>query len=331
MLSQKNLIRILINTAIGLILIFFWVKLININEALDYLKGANLWAIIPFFLLFMVSNILRSWRLKILLEEFKIPLKRLVYLNYLSQLLSFTIPLRVGEVSKGAYLSLNYPIAFKKALVWTFLDRFLDFWVILVMAALLILFIPTNLPPQVTTLIFPIVFGISVGVLVVLVYPKFLKKIVLKFKKIFFNKQLEKYFVQTSDFFIDNIHYLNKGFSKTSLMLLLSFLAIMADGIAWYLVFAAVFRAFLPFLKIMLGSLLSALTFLIPAAPGYIGSQEASALVVYSYGLGLNKDAVSAAAILIHLLTLICVLFFGLMSLYLLKFDLSVVWKKFKK
>ncbi len=331
MFSSKNLLRILINTGIGVILIIFWVKLVNINEVLLAIQKANLWMTLPFIACFMLSNLLRSLRLKLLLSEFKIPLKNVIFLNYLSQLLSFTIPLRVGEVTKGVYLSIEYPIVFSKALIWTFLDRFLDFWFILILSAVLLLFLPTNLPKTFPNYIFLSVVVISIGVIFLLIFPKTIKKFFSVIKNILIWEKFKKIFIKITDFFVDNIHFLNKGPKKTTILFILTILALISDGMSWYFILAAVLGPNLGFPKIFLGSLLASLTFLIPAAPGYVGSAEASALVVFSYGLGFDKTAVSAIAVLFHILTLSSILFFGLISLYFLKFNLNLVMKKFRK
>ena len=70
----------------------------------------------------------------------------MINLTFLSQLLSFTIPVRAGEIAKGVYLSTEYNLHFGKAIIWVFLDRFLDFWAVLGLSLILLLVIPTNLP-----------------------------------------------------------------------------------------------------------------------------------------------------------------------------------------
>jgi uncharacterized membrane protein YbhN (UPF0104 family) len=77
--------------------------------------------------------------------------------------------------------------------------------------------------------------------------------------------------------------------------------------------------------------MLNSLTFLIPAAPGYVGSAEAAGLAVFSLGLGFDKTGVAAATLLYHAFVLIFMLIFGLIGLYFLKFDLRLVWQKLRK
>ena len=49
-------------------------------------------------------------------------------------------------------------------------------------------------------------------------------------------------------------------------------------------------------------------TFLIPAAPGYVGSAEAAGLAVFSFGLGLDEVYVSAGTVISHAINLFLIL-----------------------
>ena len=150
------------------------------------------------------------------------------------------------------------------------------------------------------------------------------------FAKLLVFKKLQLIFLSVGESVIDGALFLKRGFFPTTAIFSLTLLATLADAFAWSVLFLG-FQNPEPFLKVLLGSMLSALTYLIPAAPGYVGSAEASGLAVFHYGLGMDKTLISAATLLYHGLTLIYMLVFGLLSLYFLKFDLSLVWKQFKK
>ncbi len=329
MFSRKNLIRILINTAIGLIFILFWIKMVDINNILTRLARINLLTVLPFILFFAVSNFFRSVRLKLLLGQFKIPLRNVLLRNYLSQVFSYIIPLRAGEISKGVYLSTQYKVNFSKALIWVLLDRFLDFWLILVITLLLLSFVPTNLPGNLRFTIIALVAPSTIIAFLIIFAPLLMKKYLKVFCKLLVFNTLKKLSIQFVDFIIDTTSLLKRDFRGMGLFLMLTFGALVSDGLGWWVFFAAVFEK-TDFMPIFLGSLLSALTYLIPAAPGYVGSAEASGLAVFSYGLGLDATLTSVATLLNHGLTFFCILSFGIISLYFLKFDVSLVWKKLK-
>lgn len=329
MFSKKTLFRLLINTAIGAVLIFFWLKLVNLEEILKELRKVNLFAVLPFVIFFALAGALRGIRLKYLLKEFKIPTLRMVALNYFSQLLSFMIPLRLGEIAKGVYLSTEYNLPASKALVWVFMDRFIDFWVVLLSSLILLLLIPTNLPANLGLVLIILIGLFSFAGAVAIFFPTFGRKIIGIIKHIFVFNRLKEIFEKVSHFLLDSASFLNKGFKGTLIIVFLSLLSYIAEALGWYTLFLAVFKG-ADFLKLLLGTLLTVLTYIIPAAPGYVGSAEAAILAVFSLGLGYDRTLVSVATLISHALTLICILIFGFISLYFLKFDLSLVWKKLK-
>lgn len=324
----KTLIRIGINTAIGLVLILFWLKLVNIQEIFHALESFNPLALLPAVLLMAVGTILRALRFKILLSKsINITYSRIINLTFLSQLLSFTIPLRLGELTKGVYLSSQYGLHFGRAVVWVFLDRFLDFWAVLVLALVFLSLIPTNLSSNLNGILFTAAGAISLGIVLVVIKPDLFKFFASKFSDLLLFKGLKQKFLKFAHFIIDCFSLLRGSFKRNSLLFVMTILAALAEGLTWYVILSA-FIPELNVFKIWLGSLLNSLSFLIPAAPGYVGSAEAAGLAVFSFGLGYDRTLVSAATIVVHGLSLIYILSSGIYGLYALKFNLGLVWKK---
>lgn len=326
----KILARVAINTTIGLALILLWLKLVDVGAVAQKLGEVSLSVVIPFLLFFTLANLLRAVRLKILLKEFRLPLINLYFLNHLAQLFSYTIPLRIGELSKAVYLANQLQLPFGRSVIWIFLDRFLDFWLVLIIAAVLMIGIPTRLPANFQQILAIIIALVTLAVGLIVWSPYLAKKLAQLVSHLLIFGWLKKYFVQISHFLIDASSLLRRNFVETVHLIGLTILALVADAFVWYFLFEAVGLP-VAFLKLWLGSLLSMLTYLIPAAPGYVGSAEASGLAVFSYGLGLDATLTSAATVLQHILTLVAVLILGLISLYLLKFDLKLVWQKLRK
>lgn len=324
----KTVIRILINTAIGIVLIYFWLKLINIDEVLKALESFNPLLLIPATAVVVIASVLKAVRFKILLlKTVDVPVLRIINLTFLSQLLSFTIPIRLGELTKGVYLSTEYKLHFGKAVVWVFLDRFLDFWAVLGLSLLLFLIVPTNLPQSLSLTLF---FGVGVAsslVIMVVLKPGYFRHFARILSHLLLFKLLKEKFLKLTFFMIDCFSLLSGSAKRNFAILVLTVTATFLEGLSWYIVLAA-FIPDLSVLKVWLGSMLNALTFIIPAAPGYIGSAEAAGLAVFSFGLGLNEVFVSASTVIIHAISLVFILTVGIIGLYGLKFDLGLVWKK---
>lgn len=330
-MNLKLFLRIGINTLIGAVLVYFWLKLVDINAIINELKSVSLWVLPLPVICFCTASFLRALRLKVLLKEYNIPKKNLWLLTMLGQLLSFTIPVRAGEIAKGVYLSTHFNIHFGKSVIWIFLDRFVDFWFSLVIALVLLLFIPTALPESLMPILLFLVVLITTFSVFILIKPDAAKKLFNLFSQILIAPKLKILFNKFTGFIIESFVFLKKGTTDNILVIILTIVALIIEALSWYIGFFAVTGKNSDFLSMLLGSVLTSLTYLIPAAPGYVGSAEASGLAVFTYGLGLDKTMVSAVTVLIHILTLVYILFFGIISLYSLKFDLRLVWKKFRK
>lgn len=324
----KTLFRIGINTAVGVVLVYFWFKLVNIQEVLHALESFNPVILIPATFFIALASILKALRFKILLSKVvSIPALKIINLTFLSQLLSFTIPVRLGEVAKGVYLSTEYGLHFGKAVIWVFLDRFLDFWAVLGLSLALLLIVPTDLPSGLAGTLFAGVIVASVLVILIVLKPEYFKRLSTWFSHLLVARVLKEKFLKLAFFMIESFSLLKGSLKQNLTIFTLTVLATLAEGLCWYLILIAFFPS-LNIFKVWLGSMLTALTFIIPAAPGYVGSAEAAGLAVFSYGLGLDKTFVSAATIVFHALGLIYILTTGLIGLYALKFNLGLVWKK---
>jgi uncharacterized protein (TIRG00374 family) len=327
----KTLIRIGINTLIGAVLIYFWLKLVNIQEILDVLETFNPWILIPCAGFMVLATVLKAIRFKVLLSKaLKVPALKIINLTLLSQLLSYTIPIRAGEIAKGVYLSTEYNLHFGKSLVWVFLDRFLDFWAVLGFSLILLLIVPTGFPQGLIQTLFWVVVAASAGVVLVVLKPEFFRGLAKLISKILIAKALKDKFLSFSFFIIDCFGLLKGSVLRNLKLFFLTTAAVVSEGLTWYFIFSFLIPG-VSLLKILLGSMLTALTFLIPAAPGYVGSAEAAGLAVFSYGLGLSQSIVPAATVIIHAVGLVVILSAGIIGLYALKFDLGLVWRKVLK
>lgn len=325
------MLKILFNTVLGIILIFVWSRFVNLDQILKILQTTDPKFVVSFIFFFGLAGALRGVRFKLLLHKYhRIPVKDMVMLTYLAQFLSFMIPLRVGELSKSVYLHSQYNLHLGKAVVWVFIDRFLDFLMIIFTISILLQFIPTILPSQFLPIILIVLAVFAIGFITAIIKHDFLKRVMVVISHILIFKPIKRAFVSFTHTIIDGFDILRREVWELVALLLFTLFILVIDGMIWWSAFSAL-GLNLGVFKSMLGNGLSALTFLIPSAPGYVGSAEASGLAVFGGVLGLNANLASAATVLYHIITTVCLLVFGLASLYLLKFDLGVVWKKLTK
>lgn len=110
-------------------------------------------------------------------------------------------------------------------------------------------------------------------------------------------------------------------------MIVLTLLAYAVDAGIWFFTFQSL-GVNPGYIKMYLGQMLSALTYLIPAAPGYVGSAEVSGTLILSGVFGFEVNLASSMIVLSHLTTAIFVIIFGLISIFNLKLDLGLILKK---
>lgn len=322
------MIKILFNTLLGIILIFIWSRFVDLPQIISKLSKVNLIYLIPVLLFMLLSPAVRAIRLKIFLSEIKkISLKDLIFLNGVAMMLNFFIPIRAGEIAKGVYLNTQYNLSLGKAIIWTFIDRFVDFLVVLILAAVLLLVLPTSL--SITFIIvITIIMIIALAVAYLAVFQLNVAKKILNFlRSLLIVNSIKIYFDKFTSFILDAFTILDRHPKDLALMMVVTILAYGADAAIWYFSFIAIG---LPqnFGTMYLGQLLSALTYLIPAAPGYVGSAEASGLLILSGVFGIEVNLASAMTVLFHLLSAVFVLAFGLISVLSLKINLSRILKK---
>ncbi len=322
------MLKIFFNTFIGIILIIIWSHFVDLKQIQDKIFKANFIYLIPIFVCMFLSPFLRAVRLKVFLSEIKkISILDLVFLNGAAMVLNFFIPIRMGEIAKGVYLNTRYGINLGKAVIWIFLDRFVDFLAVLLLTSVLLLIVPTSL--NITFIIIIIVILTLALLLTYLVVfnANFAKILVNFLTPLFIVSHIKIYFERFASFILDAFSILKRHPKDLIIMGFLTILAYGVDAGVWYFTFKALdVNQF--FLKMYLGQMLSALTYLIPAAPGYVGSAEASGTLILSGVFGIGVNLTSSMIVLFHILSAIFVIIFGLISIFSLKLDLGLIFRK---
>ncbi len=328
-MKSSVIYRIIFNSVLGLVLIFVWSRFVNFPQLLNRLGTTDPKITLLFFLFFIISGVLRGLRLQVLLAKYPLSFKESVMLTFLGQFLSFLIPVRAGEIAKSVYLTSHFDVSLAKTVVWIFIDRFLDFLIVLLLIVLLLPLVPNNLPAQFREITFIILLGFILFFVLAVISEEFLKRIIQFLSNFIPVKSISRRFVSFAYSIVEGFEVLRRHPGELALLLIISAAATTSDSLIWLISFATL-GVKIGFIPSVLGNALAALTFLIPSAPGYVGSAEVASLAVFSGALKYDPNIVSAATVLFHILTIAAVFIFGLGSLYFLKFDLSKVWKRIR-
>ena len=330
MLNNKFFFKLLANSILGMVLIFIWSRFVNFSDLLSILKTVQIKFIFLFFSLFAFSGALRGIRLKLLLGKHKIPFKDIIMLSFLSQFLSFMIPIRAGEITKSVYLTSQFNLPLGKTLTWVFVDRSLDLLLILFLIAVLLPFTPTNLPGSFVNIVLVVLFVFILFFIAAVKNGDLIKKITDFLSNYLIISSIKRWFVSFTHTIIDGFDILHRHPLELIPLIGLTFIALISDSLVWASVFSAL-GIDLNFCKIILGNGLEAFSFLLPAAPGFIGSAEAAGIIVWGAVLGIEINQASAVIVFFHILTMITLLILGLLAVYFLKFDLRLVWKRLRR
>ncbi len=321
MFTKNNLLKISFNTLIGGLAVAVWLYFVDLSDIIFRLKQANLWYLIPALLALICSIIVRSFKLKFFLSPIrKVNFFEILALNGVAGMLNFLIPIRAGEITKGFYLSKTYSIDLSKAVMWVFMDRFLDFLYILIVVPIILFFIPTVMP-YTAIVVSMLVAGVLISVSYLMIY------------QVSISNRLFHVFTQLHTFellykhLLDAFSVLKRSFLDWLGLITLTTLAFIFDGLPYYFLFLSI-NSHQSVLNMFLGNLLSALSYIIPAAPGYVGSAEATGLLVFSGVLGIDKASSSAMILLFHSLVLISLVAGGIIGLYYLNLDIRTIFKK---
>ncbi|MDO8618911.1 MAG: lysylphosphatidylglycerol synthase transmembrane domain-containing protein [Candidatus Daviesbacteria bacterium] len=331
MISRTFLLKILFNTFIGVIAVFVWLKFVNLSDIKTILVGVKPQYLILILFTIWLAISFRAFRLKFFLSPLhKIRLREILWLNGVSIMLNFLIPIRGGDITRGIYLSRTYHIPVQRSLTWVFLDHFIDFLVLLLLTPPLLLLVPNNLGGNVGM----IAIGIS-GVMLIVAYLMIFQasfaKILLEFATNFlifdiFKKHFRKFYIHMLDSFM----ILKRSSHELIFLVFITIMAYLADGLTLYFTFLSV-GIHISYIESFLAQFLSALTYLVPAAPGYVGSAEASGLIVFSAVLGINQNLASAASLVFHGSLAIFAIVYGIFCLQALDLNPFVLLKRVSK
>lgn len=327
-MSARTIIKIAINSFIGVILAAIWLQFVEIDQILKSVAAVNPILLLGIAVSMFFSISIRALRLKIILSPVKkIPFKDLIFLNGVSGMLNFLIPIRAGEVVKGFYLNKRYDMPLGKSFIWIFLDRFLDLLAVLILLPPLLLIVPNNLPDNFSLTVLIIMIPALSMTFYMIYKPDFALKI-FNFLSIFliFNS-IKIYFETFFRFLLESFAILKREPKEFFIISFLTILSYAADCLTWYFAFLSL-NNYQDLLKLYVAQLLSALTYLVPAAPGYIGSAEASGLLIFTGVFNIEPNLASAAVILFHLTAAIFIICFGIVSLYCLKLEVGEIFRK---
>ena len=317
---MKNKRNWLFGTLLGIVFLVAWLRIVDWNEFVHYLKNFKLTKAILFSFFYIFAYFLRSLRWKIILNPIhKMKCTESFMLFMTGLLVNYVIPVRAGELAKSIILKNKYKVRISKSLPSVFIDKITDlFPIILIMILIPIITVKLN-----TTLfiIISALFLIFLGFIAFLFFAVNHRQKAVDLLHFILKVLPGKYRGKFEDFFenfVDGMAIMKDRFFDNILVYIITLLAVLSEAVYIYAVFRA-FGAEISYPKILFGYTLMNLTYILPTPPAQIGSNQFMWVLIFSFALGVNENLTSAAVTFSHLLTSIWILLTGGISLLALK------------
>lgn len=312
--NLKKYLKVFLSILLSFAFITYFLNYIDINEIIHLLKGVNFKLLLVCFVIYFVFTILRSIRIKILINN-KLILRQIIPILLTYNLLNLIIPFRLGELSYIFLLKrtkvVSSALAFSSLVYIRLLDIFFLFVLFCVFIPFvnnfMVIFLPNN------------TIGISFIIIVIfmslicLYYSTNLRNLLRKLASYSFRnfsfKKLIDYCISVLD--IIESYKLNNTLKVSNLLTFFIWILIF---VFYYLLSLSIGTA-LSFFDFSLCVLLINLTGLLPiqGVAGFGTFEGAVILGQISFGVPLN-DAISLSFSL-HILYLFHLIFFGIFGL----------------
>jgi len=322
--TYKQIIKFLISLGVGLLLVYLWLRFIDVPEMFRILKKISLFWVLLSAFLYLFAYYLRGLRWKVILEPVEaVNAREVFHLFMAGMLVNYIIPIRAGEIAKAFFLKNLKGTHVSRSLPTIFIDKMMDLFPVVLLIILLPI-IPIKLNSVIVFLLSSLLVIFLLFLAIIWLALRKTRSITLILQKFFFwlpKKSREKVF-QFIALFVQGLTVIQKNKKEIHLIFALTILALIFDTL--YII--TMFKAFgftLPFLTGLFGYGLVNLSYILPTPPAQIGSNEAVYIIVFTFAFGIEKNLVSAALGFAHLLTGTLIFLVGIYSLNRLNIGLQ--------
>ena len=289
-----------LSVAIGISLagLYFAFRGVEFEELLGAITRVNGSYILASVLLMVFSVVLRALRWRLILEPLQsISFQPLFGATMIGYFGNSVLPFRLGELLRAYSLSLAKPISASKAFGTIVLERVLD--MIGVLVVMIFFFVLYPFPPWLK--LSGLIAGLGTGILILVLIGLALAQSEIK-NKIFSWKIFQNPVGQKFRQVIENLVTGLVAIQSTKHLFAVIFHTIVMWVVYYACTYLVVLSIAVPVDWIAVGVTLVATTLAItiPAAPGYIGTYHATAVLVMVELFGVRLADAQAFAVLVH-------------------------------
>lgn len=297
---MKRYTHLLIGFAISALFIYFLVLPgLHLGDALETLRSANYWWIIPGVLVYFVGLWARAWRWHYTLRHIKpIPTARLYPLICIGYFGNNVYPLRAGEFIRSYVLKRKEDVPFTSSLTTVFIERAFDGLVML-----LFVFLALPIAPLPRQLYWYVVGGTILFLLAtaLFIWMAMQPQRIQIFYTWFADRLLPERIRETTDNlyhrFMEGLGSLRSGRDVLMIFATSVVIWLMETVKYWFVMHAFPFQV--SFLALMLMNGIVNIATTLPAAPGHLGTFDGPGIEVLKT-FGVDPDLAFSYTIILH-------------------------------
>jgi uncharacterized protein (TIRG00374 family) len=304
---------------LGLALLVAWVWLVDLGEVGRTLSRARWYLILLAAMIALSSTVLRAIRWWIILRPIaQVPLIDVLLTIMASSLVNFIIPLRTGEIARSLLLKQRHRVSIAASLPTIAVDRSFDLLAVLVVGTVGA-FSGISLGGRLSTVLLAggvLFLTFVVFVVLAIVSGSRLQTVIARLLPNKLGSPLRNRILGILESIFAGFMAMARRPAELALLFALSLLSAVLDGILFYFLLLSLGAEF-PLAIVLTGFALFTLTFLVPGAPGYIGSMEAFGSLVFS-ALGVGRELAASSVVLYHALNAVMLGILGGLAMWTL-------------
>jgi uncharacterized protein (TIRG00374 family) len=307
---MRKILNLFLGIVISCIMLYFVFRKINFGEVIHYISSARLLYLLLSIVLCIMLLVLRSYRWKTMLKEYKsVKLQKFFESTILGLFFNTVLPFRMGDLFQGYVLSKKTSLSKSLTFSTVLLERFIDLFppIIFIIIGSFFIVLPKRISLGLSIIVLTILVLITV---LILKYKKFIiSKLVVYSEKNSFIKKivnvLEKFFSAVES--ISNIYVLCKIIPLTLLLWIGYSISMVLICVSLDINLPSLWAGFLI-------QAITALSVTVPSSPGYVGSWEfmgTLSLLIFK----VNKTKAVSFAVLSHIIGMLPVIILGIIFL----------------
>ena len=316
-------------TLLGAGLLAAWLWIVDLEAVAATLRTAQWGFVVLAVGVALISSGIRALRWRMVLRPIAtVPRLDVWLISLASSLINFVVPIRSGEIARGFFLKRRHSVPISASLPTVVVDRSFDLLALLVIGAIGVL---SGLRIQGSlSIILAMAAGLFVGfgtfVVLAIFWQERLMRVAEWAVPRFVGENLRNRLLGILKGIMIGFTAIGRQPRSLIPIIGLTFIAALLDAGVFYLLFVSVGNPVPPMVALT-GYAFFALTFIVPGAPGYIGSMEAFGSLVFGGALGIPQAASASVVLIFHALSALILGIFGGIAIWTLGFRPSSAFR----